>query len=65
MNCLKYIIKNLKHSQTLVLMIIYQVNAVPKVSFLFPQMLSRMSTKNPGDYYFPLRLFQFEILEKV
>ena len=34
MNYLKYIIKYLKHSQTLVLIItIYQANVVPKVSF--------------------------------
>ena len=51
MNYLKYITKYLKHSQTLVLIIIiiiYQANVVPKVSFFVPFMLSLMSTINPA-----------------
>ena len=55
--------KYLKQSQTLVLIItIYQANVVPKV---LHQMLSLMSTINPGDYYPSMKLFKFETLEKV
>ena len=66
MNYLKYIIKYLKHNETLVLIIItYRKMQCQKCSFLLYQMLSLMSTVNPGDYYLSMRLFKFETLEKV
>ena len=64
MNYLKYIIKYLKHSQTLVLIIIiYQANVVPKVSFFVASDVVPNVYNKPEDYYLSMRSFKFETLE--
>ena len=50
-------------------MIIYQANVVPKVSFfvasdVVPNVYNKRCIYG-GDYYFSMRLFQFERLHKV
>ena len=64
MDYLKYITKYLKRSQRLALIItiIYQANVV---LFLLYQMLSIMSTKNPGDCYLSMRIFRSVTLQKL
>ena len=68
MNYLKYIIKYLKHSQTLVLIILYQANVVPKVSFFVASDVVPNVHKKPriyGGNNFSMRLLKFETLDKV
>ena len=70
MDYLKYIIKYLKHRKTLVLIIIiiYQANVVPKVSFFVELHVVHNVYNKPciytGDYYLSMR-FKFETLESV
>ena len=67
----KYITKYLKYSEILVLsiiIIIYQVNVVPKVFFFVTSDAVLHVYNEPwiygGDYYLSMRLFKFETLDK-
>ena len=68
MDYLKYKIKCLKHSQTLVLIIIYQADAVPKVSFFVVSDVVPNVYDKPciyGENNLSMKLFKFETFDKV